>query len=302
MEEETVDAVGVVETNGVSGETPIPDTKLEQPARLRVGIIGDNLLAKATEVAFNTKSTDRKIISDYTSVDELIEWKPTLTVICADIDLLKNDTLDDVNFLTAINKLVKQIDSAICIHSTMNIEVVERLMGSLGKDLFDVKIIYMPELSDQSSIGEILSAEMVAVGGSEKSIQDFLHLLEHTSHLSFQNIVTGTVFEVTYAKLGVAGFKAVKQTYFNQLYDTIMDVKNANPAIVRRMMERCPDIVDRSTMIPTFVRAHVEGDISYKQARSYGGEYLNRDVRVLVGMSDKLPLLDECINFKNLKD
>jgi hypothetical protein len=81
-----------------------------------------------------------------------------------------------------------------------------------------------------------------------------------------------------------------------------MDVKNANPAIVRRMMERCPDIVDRSTMIPTFVRAHVEGDISYKQARSYGGEYLNRDVRMLVGMSDKLPLLDECINFKNLKD
>jgi hypothetical protein len=302
MEEEIVDAVEVVGTDGVSGETPVPDMKSEQPTRLRVGIVGNNLLAKATEVAFNTKSTDRKIIDDYTDIDQLIEWKPVLTVICADIDLLKNDTLNDVDFLTAINKLVKQVGSAICIRSTMNIEVVERLMGSLGKDLFDVKIIYMPELSDQSSIGEIISAEVVAVGGSEKSIQDFLHLVEHTSHLSFQNIVTGTVFEVAYAKLGVAGFKAVKQTYFNQLYDTIMDVKNANPAIVRRMMERCPDITDRSTMIPTFVRAHVEGDISYKQARSYGGEYLNRDVRMLVGMSDKLPLVDECVNFKNLKD
>ena len=295
MSEEITDVI-------VDHEEVISEQKPEAPSKLRVGIIGNNILAKASEVAFNTKSTERVVFNDYSCIDELVEWKPSLAIICADIDLLKNDTLDDTDFLTAINKLVKQIGCAICIRTTLNIEVIERLLGSLGKDLFDAKIVYMPELSDSSNIGEILTAEITAVGGSEKSIPAYLNLVRHTSHLSSQSMVTGTVFEVAYAKLGLAGFKAIKQTYFNQLYDTIIDVKNANPIIVRRMMEKCPDIVDRSTMIPTFIRSHIEGDISYKQARAFGGEFLNRDVRMLVGMSDKLPLLDECVNFKNIKD
>jgi hypothetical protein len=42
--------------------------------------------------------------------------------------------------------------------------------------------------------------------------------------------------------------------------------------------------------------------VSYKQAKSFGGEFLNKDVKMFVGMTDKFPLLDECVNFKNLKD
>lgn len=300
MSEELAEVIDIGQSSNDEETASTP--KPEATSKLRVGIIGNNILAKASEIAFNTKSNDLKLIDGYTDIDSLVEWKPTLAVICDDIDILKNDTLDDTDFLTAVNKLVKQIGCAICIRTTLNLEVIERLVGSLGKDLFDAKIIYMPELSDSTNIGEILTAEVTVVGGGEKSIPAFLHLIHHTSHLSSQNILTGTVFEVAYAKLGVAGFKAVKQTYFNQLYDTILDVKNANPSIVRRMMEKCPDIVDRSVMIPTFIRAHIEEDISYKQARAYGGEYLNRDVRMLVGMSDKLPLVDECVNFKNLKD
>ena len=55
-------------------------------------------------------------------------------------------------------------------------------------------------------------------------------------------------------------------------------------------------------MIPTFIRARTDEDVSYKQARSFGGEYLNKDVRMFVTMTDKLPILDECINMKNVKE
>ena len=60
-------------------------------------------------------------------------------------------------------------------------------------------------------------------------------------------------------------------------------------------------LIDRSVMIPTFIRGRTDAGISYKQARSFGGEFEN-DVRMFASTTDKLPLLDECINYKNLKD
>lgn len=286
----------------VTDPAEIREAQQKAGNRLRVGIVGDNLLAYAADVAFNTKSTERKIVTSAADVDELIAWRPTLAIICSEIPLLKNDTLDDADFLNTVNKLVKQLDCGICIRSTLNIETIERLIMSLGFEVFNAKVIYMPEVSDSQNLGDILAADFAMVGGGEKALPAFMDLVKHTTHLSAQTVVTGTVFEVAYAKLGLAGFKAVKQTFFNQMYDTILDVKNANPAIVRRLMEKAPELTDRSTMIPTFIRARVDETVSYKQARAYAGEFLNHDVRMLVGMTDKMPLLDECINFKNLKD
>ena len=210
--------------------------------------------------------------------------------------------MDDAELINAVVKLIREIDCAICIRTTLNIETIERMILTIGPKAFDAKVIYMPEVDDPNNLGQVLSADYALVGGGEKSVAAFTNIIRDTSHFSAVELMVGTVFEVAYAKLGISGFKAVKQTYFNQLYDTILDVKNANPISVRRMMERSKELVDRTTMIPTFIRAQVDEDVTYKQARAYGGEYLNSDVRVLVGMTDKLPLLDECVNFKNLKD
>jgi len=286
------------EEESVSPEQP----KKPAPEKLRVGIIGDNLLARATDVAFNTKSTERNSVASYDDVDELIAWGPTLAVLCADIPVLKNDTLDDAAFLNAVSKLVKQINAGLCIRCTLNIETIERMIMLLGQDVFNAKVIYMPEMNDSQELGSILSADFAIIGGGDKAIPAFMKLIRHTTHFSAAETQVGTVFEVAYAKLGLAGYKAVKQTFFNQLYDTIMDVKNANPAIVRRMMEKSPTLNDRTLMIPTFIRARVDDEVSYKQARAYSGEYLNSDVRMLAGMSDKLPLLDQCVNLNNLED
>lgn len=271
-------------------------------AKFRVGIVGDNALGRAADVAFNTKTTERKMVSGFQDVDELIAWKPQIAIICADVPLLKNDTLDDAELLDTVNKLIRQIECAVCIRSTMNIETIERMILSMGPQAFDAKVIYMPEVADPNNLGSVLSADYALIGGAEKTIPAFLKIVRDTSQLSAQEVVVGTVFEVAYAKLGIAGFKAVKQTYFNQLYDTILDVKNANPINVRRMMEKSSELTDRTTMVPTFIRAQAEEGVTYKQARAYSGEYLNDDVRLLIGMTDKLPVLDECVNFKNLKD
>jgi len=288
-------------------ETVIENAETEAPqkpkqSKLRVGIIGDNHLAYATNVGFDTKSTERKMIASFTDVDELIEWRPSLVVVCEQVPLLKNDTLDDAEFLNAMSKVVKQADAGLCIRSTLNIETIERLSMALSYQMFTAKVIYMPELDDSENLGKILSADFALIGGGEKALPAFMNLIKHTTNISAQQVVTGSIYEVAYAKLGLSGFKAVKQVFFNQLYDTILDLKNANPTIVRRMMEKAPALTDRSTMIPTFIRARVDDTVSYKEARLCSGEYENSDVRMLVGMTDKFPLLDQCVNLNNLED
>jgi hypothetical protein len=74
-----------------------------------------------------------------------------------------------------------------------------------------------------------------------------------------------------------------------------------SPSVIRKSAETLKDSVIDT--IPTFIRAQSEnGDITYKKARTYQGEYDNYDVGVFVGMTDKLPLLDECVNYRNIKE
>lgn len=274
----------------------------QQGQQLRVGVIGNNVLSQATYVAFDTRNVERFQAESLDDIDRLCEWRPTLSVYCADIPLLKNDTLDDSDFINTMVKLVKTVDSSILVRTTLNIETIERLIVALGYEVFNAKVIYMPEFSSSQNIGDLLVNDFQAIGGDEKALQAFTGILKHTTHFSAKEIVTGSIFEIAYAKLGVAGFKAVKQTFFNQLHETILDVKNANPTIVRRLIEKAPDLNDKSVMVPTFVRSRTDDTVSYKQARSYSGEFENDEVRMLAGMTDRIPLVDECINYRNLKD
>lgn len=273
---------------------------IQEPQTLKVGIVGDNALARATDIAFDNKGVERLHIKD-DNLDELIAWKPTLTFVCGDIPLMKNDTLNDAQLIDTVNRLVRQCDSGICIRSTLNIETLERLILSLTFDAFNAKIAYMPEFGNPEDIGSVLQSDFQCVGGEDKAVGALLDILKHTSHFSSRQIVTGSVFEVAYTKLAVAGFKAVKQTFFNQLFDTILDVKNANPTIVRRMIEKSPEMTDTTCMIPTYIRCQTDEDLSYKQQRANSGEFENSCVRMLVGMTDKLSILDECVNYKNLR-
>jgi hypothetical protein len=279
-------------------ETP---SATEAKKRLRIGIVGSNSIAKATHIAYDTKNVDRYLIDGIEELDSLIDWRPTIVFVCNDIPLLKNDTLDDADFLNTVNKLVRGSGAGVCIRTTINTETVERLIQALSWDIVNAKIIYNPVFEDTDNIGKILTPEMEYLGGDEKAIAMHVNLLKHTTYFSAQQMSVGTIFDVVYAKLAVVGFKAVKQTFFNQLHDAIIDCGGANPSIVRRMIEKSPDLVDRSVMVPTFVRSRVSEEVSYKQARSYSGEFENADVKMFVGMTDKLPLLDECINYKNLK-
>jgi len=269
--------------------------------KIRIGVVGDNAVAQAMQLAFDVKSVETMHVSGLEGIDDLVDWKPGITFLCTPVPLLKNDSVDDAELINMTNKLIRGCGSGVCIKTSINIETIERLIKALSYEIMVKKVTYNPVMGDDTDIGNILSPEVEYFGGDPAVIPEHMKIIQHTSVFSAQQVITGSIFEVAYAKLAVAGFKAVKQTYFNQLHDAIMDTGGANPSIVRRMIEKAPELIDRSVMIPTFIRGRTDAGISYKQARSFGGEFEN-DVRMFASTTDKLPLLDECINYKNLKD
>lgn len=268
--------------------------------KLRVTVVGDNYLSRACTAAFDPRSVDVRSIVNCDEFDTIVEWRPNLVFLCNDIPFLKNDSLDDADLVNTIGKIAHQTEAGICIKSTINLETIERIFGAVGPEWFNAKVIYSPEFGETEI--EVLSQEVALVGGQDKAMEAFSSIIAHTTHFQAKKVITGTVFEVAYAKLGIVGFKAVKQTYFNQLHQTMVDVEGANPMIVRRMMLEHPSLYDQSLLIPAFVKAQTEEGMTIKKARSYSGEYSNRDVKMLTSMTDRLTILDECINLRNLKD
>lgn len=283
-----------------NGSAPTAESS---PKALRIGVVGNNVVARAMNVAFDVvKGTERKTVDGISELDSLIQWRPSLVYVCTDIPLLKNDTLDDAEFINTVSRLVKQVGCGICIRTTINIETLERLISVLTYDVLKNKVVYNPVMTDEDDIGKILSTEVEYFGGTDKALEAHMNLLKHVSNFSTVQFETGSIFDIVYVKLALSGFKAVKQTFFNQLHDVIVDIKGSNPAIVRRLIQKAPEFVDRSILLPTFIRSRGDDGVTFKQAKAFGGEYTNKDVKMFISMTDKFPILDECVNYKNLKD
>lgn len=285
----------------VTDQAPeVPKVNSEINGRLKIGVIGKNYLADAMRVAFDSKITEVNQIETSETLDDLIEWKPNIVFICTDIPLLKNDTLDDAEFVNNVVKIAKQTPAGVCVKTTINNETLERIVGGVGVEWFSKKLVYSPEVAETAE--EVLNGRYMLLGGSETAIDALQKVLKTHTYFSMKDVVTGTLETISYAKLGLAGFKAIKQTYFNQLHNAILDMGGANPTHVRRIIESHPDYLDPSLSIPTFIRSALDSGVTLKQAKSYGGEYANSDVKMLSSMTERLTLLDECINLRNVKD
>lgn len=276
------------------------ETSSAPAERLRSAVIGSNYIARAINASMDAKSTDIQMVDDLDGLDEMLAWRPNIVFVCTDIPLMKNDTLDDSNFINIVNKVAKGSQAGVCIKTTINVETIDRLISTVGQEWFVNKVVYSPELGETSE--SVLNNDLLFMGGHPDALDALSDIIRHTTHMSSAEVLTGTPHEVVFASLGIAGFKAVKQTFFNQFHQSVIDIEGANPMIVRRMMEKSPIMTDKSLMVPTFVRAMCEDEMLMKKARAYGGEYSNTAVKMMVGMTDRLTVLDECINLRNLKD
>ena len=252
--------------------------------KLRVAIIGDNYLSDATRIMFDQKITDVYPVTSESDVDLMIEFKPQVVFVCMDLPLMKNDTIDDSHLIKLIGRLAKETPAGVCLKSTITVETSDRI-AAVGE-----------------TVEEVLAGKVLFVGAaSEKVSEAHISIIQSGTCVLPSTTLVGTINEIIFTKLGLVGFKAVKQTFFNQLHQAILDVEGANPSVVRQQLASIME-QDNVLMIPTFIRSQADSDITMKKARSYGGEYANKDAKLLASMTDTLTVLEECINLRNLKD
>lgn len=269
MSEEIVDAEVVSEEVNSAPE-------IEERQDLKVAVIGgDDVLTTATASAFNVPKGVEVTTSGVDDIDDVVKSKPNVVFWCGQIAVKKNDTLDDADFIASIQKLIRVAGAGICIRSTINIETYERLMMALTRKVFDAKIVYMPDMSDSQNVQDVITSPLQVVGGSGKGLEQHMSVLRNTSWFNAKTLQTGSVAEVVYVRLGVSGYRMVRQKYFDELHEAVMDMKNANPMIVNRLVLSALG----EGVTPNFVT----------EAQEY-------DSRIFAGATDTLTLVENCLS------
>jgi len=242
----------------------------DSPKNLQVAVIGDNALARATWSAFVVPRGVDSFIYPADRIDDCIESKPNIVLWCEPIGVKKNDTMDDGDFIASIQKLIRGVGAGVCIRSTITVETYERMLMALTPEIFNKKIVYMPDLSDSSDERTILNSCVTLVGGDPEVLDQHLNVLRNMSWFNTTDIRSGTIPEVIYAKLATSGIRLVKQKFYDELFNAVMDLKNANPMVVSSLIG--------NSVVPSHVS---EADLF--------------DGRIFAGATESLTLIDACL-------
>lgn len=291
------------EENANGSEKVEPTSNQTSAIKFKLGILGD----RDKTVNIRTLFTDPNVeCRSFEDVDSLVAWGPNVSFVCQEITLLQNDTLDDSPVIDAVVKILNTTKSGICLKSDISPETVTRLFTSVSdEETLTKRFVYHPELENNATIEETLNPKLICLGGSKEATDALMSVYISMSNLivSREKVVNSSVMDVAFFKLAYNGYKAVAQTFFNQLYDVVNEYAGSNYNLIRSMFIESQLTKDFDLFtVPTFTRCKESENLSYKRARAYKGEYLNRDVRLFSALSDKLPLMDECINYRNLKD
>lgn len=266
-----------------------------------IGIIGDidDPLTVGTKVLLTHKNT---IISVSEDIDEIVEQQNDVVVFTEEVKMLDNDTLDESRLLSACRKVETHTEGSFCIRSSISPDTVSKIVScGVSEEWWEKKIVYWPEMSYNLSVEKMFTAPIV-IGGQREATQGFYNFLEFQSNV--MNLEFGRVssmLDTTFVKLAVSGFYGVVQTYANQFADVMSEYDGSNYNLARQIVSKVIDDFDKTLLIPCSLRSREVEQINLKRSRSYKGEYGNKDIRIFSSLSDRIPVLDECVNYRNVK-
>lgn len=266
----------------------------EGSATLRAGIVGDNFVSNSIQVQFGCPAKPTSIVlTKYKTIDEAAESTGNhIFFVCTDFKV-DDKVVDDAELVDAVNKLFKHQQGTVIVKTAVNLDTLEKLLKVCVPDRF----VYAPEITTYGSLDESMRAKVELVGGTQKAVQDYVNFI--TRHSIYdRELVTSNPFDIAVLKMVINSYKAVFQTFWNQINDYSSDKMVSYPWVKKTFNQFKTDFLET---IPAYVKAQAEG-ATYKKAKSFGGEYLNKEVVAFSESTDKFPLLDECINYKNLKD
>ena len=260
-----------------------------QHTKMRMGIVGHGFVGQAVDYAFTHRDIEKFYVDPKhgTTIDDLLDWQPHVTFICAPTPMSKSGFVDASIVEDAVLKLLEHTEGGVVVKSTITPDIVARLFESVFED--DAKRLTInPEfLTESSSKEQFVMAKYHVIGGHQEACQGLAQLYEMYSLCTATKFVFCSAAEASFVKYGVNSFLATKVTFFNQLYDAVEDFGcNFNTVA---------DIIGRDPRIG-FGHSRVPG---YDGKRGFGGACFPKDCKAFNLFDTNLTLIDKCVTINN---
>ena len=194
--------------------------------KIKIGIVGHGFVGSAVDYAFTHPFVDKFIVDPIkydTTIDDLIEYQPFITFICAPTPMGDDGNIDASIVEDATLKLMEDTEGLVVIKSTITPEVIDRLSNSVYDDDVD-RLVYNPEfLTESSSKEQFVMAPYHILGGLPRATSEVTKIYKLFSLCTTDKYVEMSAPEAAFVKYGVNTFLATKVTFFNQLYDAVTD-------------------------------------------------------------------------------
>ena len=263
--------------------------KLESGSKPLIGIVGHGFVGRAVESAFSEDQFDKFLVDPKynVSIDQLVEKNPNIVYICAPTPSNPTTGRVDAKIVEdSVLKLLRNTDAGIVIKSTIPPDVVDRLLRSIEMDQI-VRVIYAPEfLRESSAVDDYLNPEFMVFGGVRGAISELLSLYNSSTQIS---VPSDKVFllnpvEASFVKYAINTFLATKVTFFNNLWDAIINdgFGACNPNSILRAVVADSRIGNSHWRVP-----------GQDGKRGYGGACFPKDLNGFIGFTSHMPLLEK---------
>ncbi len=256
---------------------------------LRLGIVGHGFVGSAVEYAFTHREIEMFLVDPKygTTIDDLIDWKPNLTFVCAPTPMGDDGNVDASIVEDVVLKLLEHTDGGVNIKSTIPPDVANRIWNSIFDD--DLKrITHNPEFLTESNANEkFVDAPYHIIGGHPDACRGMASIYDLYSTCSANEYVFMGASEAAFVKYSVNAFLATKVTFFNQLYDTI-DKSGCNWPTIVNAIAKDSRIGHSHTRVP-----------GYDGKRGFGGACFPKDLKAFTMFDPDLTLIEKCVSINN---
>ena len=246
--------------------------------KTKIAIIGHGFVGKAVDYGFTHTDIEKHIVDPLygTTIEELPACNYYFVCVptpFGDDGSIDTSILDDVmEKLTAKNGI-------IIVKSTVTPDVITK---------WNNHIVYNPEfLTERSANSDFVNPDFHIFGGFEVYTDEVERLYKDYSlckpcpayHMSLQ--------EASFVKYAINSFLAMKVLFFNQLYDAVGDT-SANFATIIKAVGSDGRIGSSHTSVP-----------GHDGRQGYGGACFPKDTSAFVNYSNRLTLIEKCIEINN---
>lgn len=228
----------------------------------RVGIYGNTSMGKALENSLLNVETFIADDSIGVSIDNLMDFGPDLVFISEDVKLHETGRMDATKTEDAFLKLLRRTKAAVVVCSTVTPDIAERMCASIDDPEEISRFLFWPQTISNTQIENLIrDISFSVVGGRNECVNEFRHFTNVYTDIMLPNCIVVNPIEAMYIKCAVSNYHAMKVSFFNELYESLLHDNN----------EKCSAQVVMKGVGTHFDVGRSYSRVPYKGVRGFSG-------------------------------